>query len=138
MTPDNSLAFLSHPVVVAGLTVFVVAFANFIVRRIERTAKTPSRLAALELAHEEMVKAVTPLQLLPDQVAAIHDQQAQEGEFKRTMLVVTGHQTAALSVLLEVTKGKKVNGNVDGALKRMDEAQKATDDYLVKTATGGK
>jgi hypothetical protein len=104
----------------------------------DRPPAVESRIEALEGAHQELLKVVTPLTGIPDQVATIHERQSQELDFRRTMLVVTAHQTSALKVLLQVTQGTKINGNVDGAIRRMDEAQRTTEDYLVKTATGGR
>lgn len=109
-------AFFALPLVQsisAGVLVALfIALANYAVRQMGNAAKLHPRMAAVEC------------------------QQAREREFQRTMLVVTGHQTAALTVLLEVTKGVKVNGNVDAALERMNAAQMTTDAYLVQTATG--
>lgn len=127
--------FFNHPIVVAGGSVLVVAIVNAVVRQIGKGAKTPARLAATEKAVAETAKAIA---YLPERVASLEASREDDRQFKRTMLTVTSHQTAALSTLLEVTKGKKVNGNVDKALLRMEEAQQETDRYLVETSTGGK
>jgi hypothetical protein len=111
-------AFFAQPVVISitsGVVVaLLIALANYAVRQIGKGSQVQPRLASLET------------------------HQADEMQFRRTMLTVTGHQTAALTVLLEVTKGRKVNGNVDAALERMKSAEKETDEYLVGVASGGR
>lgn len=130
-TQDFWTAFFSHPIIIAGGSVLAVALVNALVRQIGAGAKTQPRLKKLETD----AKVLEPI---PARLDAVETQQVSDRAFRRTTLTVIGHQNAALTTLLEVAQGKRVNGNVDRALSRMEDAQRETDEYLIESATNGR
>lgn len=123
--------FFSHPIVIAGGSVLTVALANAVVRQVGSGAKTQPRLIALE-------KKAAIAEELPVRVLNLETQETELRQFQRTILIVSDHHTAALTILLEKAKGKRMNGNLDHALQRMDEARRETSEYLVESATASK
>lgn len=124
---------VNHPVFIAGASVAVVAIVNAIVRNVGKGAKTPARLASLEKHQQTTAENVAALAVMPDQVRALEKRQASTEDLNRLTLRVLDHQSAGIRAILEVHKGK-INGNVDDAIRRMDEAEKDTKDFLFGAA----